>query len=288
MDEKMKQDINEQEQPSPVCPIQLLFKEKPVFPDKEEALRVLRRHFGNVECVDYKEDTALFAAMDYRCDLKDRKNVPVLLTFMAGKGFEDIDSLTLSQMFWSCHDCEKVISECNFTITAIDMIGLPDYKKRAKLIIDYAMALAELFPEADAVYFQRSGKLFHREELLRDDIPEEDRYLYYAVNIRYFNVEGTDDHVVDSIGMGPLYLPDVQYHFRGIDANAVINHAYSLLSYVFGSGETINDEDTIDGIRDGEMSSEVQWKCGFADSLIVPPRPVINVEAGEFYAGSEL
>ncbi|WP_235900832.1 DUF4261 domain-containing protein [Inconstantimicrobium porci] len=33
--------------------------------------------------------------------------------------------------------------------------------------------------------------------------------------------------------MSTLYLPDVQYHFHGVDPNWVVNHAYNLLSYIY-------------------------------------------------------
>ena len=46
------------------------------------------------------------------------------------------------------------------------------------------------------------------------DVPEDIRFIKYAVNVRFFNIDGTNDKVVDSLGMRVLNLPDVQYHFR--------------------------------------------------------------------------
>ncbi len=36
--------------------------------------------------------------------------------------------------------------------------------------------------------------------------------------------------MVDTLGMSVLSLPDLQYHFHGMDPNAVVNHAYNMLS----------------------------------------------------------
>ena len=37
--------------------------------------------------------------------------------------------------------------------------------------------------------------------------------------------------LIDTVGMSTLFLPDVQYHFHGMDPNWVVNHAYNLTSY---------------------------------------------------------
>ena len=50
--------------------------------------------------------------------------------------------------------------------------------------------------------------------------------MYYAVNVRYFSIQGTNDMMVDSVGMSTLFLPDLQYHFHGVDPNHVVFHAY--------------------------------------------------------------
>lgn len=62
--------------------------------------------------------------------------------------------------------------------------------------------------------------------------PGVDRFIRYAVNVRFFNVQGTEDSVVDTLGLSLLYIEDLQYHFRDMDPNWVVNHAYNLASYL--------------------------------------------------------
>ena len=38
--------------------------------------------------------------------------------------------------------------------------------------------------------------------------------------------------LVDTLGMSLLFLPDLQYHFRGLDPNLMVNHAYNTASYL--------------------------------------------------------
>ena len=33
--------------------------------------------------------------------------------------------------------------------------------------------------------------------------------------------------LVDTLGMSLLFLPDIQYHFHGLDPNLMVNHAYN-------------------------------------------------------------
>lgn len=91
---------------------------------------------------------------------------------------------------------------------------------------------------------------------------------------------------MDTLGMGTLFFPDLQYHFHGMDPNWVINHAYNVASYILESNNPINNGETIDGISDGMLSRKIQWKCQYEDALIQPPRTVLDIHMGEHAAGN--
>ena len=113
-----------------------------------------------------------------------------------------------------------------------------------------------------------------------------DRFIRYAVNVRFFTIQGSDDMLVDTLGMNTLFLPDLQYHFRGLDPNWVVNHAYNVASYLLTSGNEIDSGETVDGIKDGYMDRSIQWKCQYEDALIQPKRPVLDINTGEYAAGN--
>ncbi|MBM6911292.1 DUF4261 domain-containing protein, partial [Oscillibacter valericigenes] len=48
----------------------------------------------------------------------------------------------------------------------------------------------------------------------------------------------------------------------------------------------IEDGETVDGVEDGQMSRDVQWKCRYEDALIQPPRAVLDINMGEYAAGN--
>lgn len=48
----------------------------------------------------------------------------------------------------------------------------------------------------------------------------------------------------------------------------------------------MTDGDTIDGIRNGMIVQDIQWKCQYEDALIQPARIVMDVCMGEYAAGN--
>ncbi|MBR6599026.1 MAG: DUF4261 domain-containing protein, partial [Oscillospiraceae bacterium] len=214
-------------------------------------------------------DMACFAAKKYIVEFEDGKIPPQLMIM----GCNEFDSSTVGEIersqMWDCPESQEILEKCKYQVFATDMMaaGL-DYKERADLDMDFMEALIEMFPQCKAIYFQNSGKLFTAESIRNHNIPRESRFIYFAVNVRFFNIQGTDDMLVDSLGMSTLFLPDLQYHFHEMNPDWVVNHAYNVLSYIFDNENPINSEDPIDGVSNGDMSREVQWKCNYENSLI--------------------
>ena len=133
---------------------------------------------------------------------------------------------------------------------------------------------------------------------LSDAPAAENAYLYsldgsqqaISVSIKSF-AEGlsgklqSGDMLIDTVGMSTLFLPDLQYHFHGMDPNWVVNHAYNAASYILEHDNPIQDGETIDGVADGQMSREIQWKCQYEDALIQPPRGVLDIHMGNYASG---
>lgn len=271
--------------------IHLLMDEMCEMPDKERMNEVMNRHLGETECFSYDENGAGFAAKKYTANFENgKKQAPPMLMIMGCVEIKKpiMDEVAESQL-WDCPDGDEIMKSCKYQVIATDMLGAGlDYKDRAEMLVDYIEALVELFPTCRAVVFETSKKMFTREAIINCSVPKKSRFIYYAVNVRFFNIQGTDDSIVDSVGMSTLFLPDVQYHFHGVDPDAVVNHAYNVLTYIFDFDEEnpLKAGDTVDGIADGQMSRDVQWKVQYEESLIQPIREVVDVNMGEFASGS--
>lgn len=81
-------------------------------------------------------------------------------------------------------------------------------------------------------------------------------------------------------------LPDVQYHFHGMNPDDVVIHAYNMLYFILENDNPVGDGDTISGLENGELDSNVQWTLHYEDSLIQPVRPVLDVNMGEYASGT--
>lgn len=79
---------------------------------------------------------------------------------------------------------------------------------------------------ATAFYFQNCGKLLLAEYVRSHQIAGSDRFIRFGVNVRFFNIEGTEDMLIDTVGMNTLFLPDLQYHFHSMDPNPVFQKIY--------------------------------------------------------------
>ena len=250
-----QQNLDDKKGPQPGGPylIQMLFKEPVAMPDKETMTAVMGKHFGSAECFCYDKKMAGFAALDHIAEFQDGK-CPVQLMVMKcdkfkGKGF---DAFLMSQM-WDCQDeRERIFTECRYQVIATDMLAaaLPALE-RANLDADFLDALAELYPTCEAFYFQNCGKLFLAEDVRSHQI----------------------------------FLPDLQYHFHGMDPNWVVNHAYNVASYILEHDNPIQDGETVDGVENGQMSREIQWKCQHENALIQPPRGVVDIHMGGYASG---
>lgn len=280
--------------PGGVFMVQLLMKEPCETPSIERISEVLTRHIGRVnaaEPTDKMEASMkhimVFAAMEHIAHFKNGQG-PVQVSIMPCETFhpEKIDEMKRSQM-WDCiQDRDRILSECRYCVFANDMLGgALEPLERANFLMDYLEALVELFPTCEAVYSLNSGKLILADTVRNREAEGLDRYVRYIVNARFFNISGTCDHVVDTLGLSLLYIEDLQYHFHDMEPNWVVGHAYSMASYILTNHCPIKDGDTIDGVADGHLEQSLQWKCHFEDALIQPGRAVLDIYMNEYAAG---
>lgn len=288
--EKMDANIR----PGGVFMVQLLMKESCEMPSTEQMAKVLTRHIGRVETAEPTEKMdanmkgfSLFAAMEHIAHFSNGEG-PVQVSIMPCETFhpEKIDEMKRSQMWDVLADRDRILSECKYCIFAHDMLGgaLEPYE-RADFLMDYLEALVELFPTCEAIYCLNSGKLILADTVRNQEVKGLDRYIRYIVNARFFNISGTNDHVVDTLGLSLLYIEDLQYHFHDMDPNWVVNHAYNMASYILNNHCPIKNGDTIDGVTDGRLDQDLQWKCHFEDAILPPKRAVLDVYMNEYAAG---
>ena len=252
--------------------------------------REVAKYSQQVDLVaDVDHSLATFAIADFPVEYKkDKKVIPAQVLMADFTPFDpaSVDRMQRSQL-WDCPDGEKLLDSCKYKLMLSDFLaaGL-EYKLRCRMLARWLEIALELFDDCVGVWIPASGKLLTRQQLLNNPYRGDDRFLYFGVNIRFFNIQGTEDMMVDSLGLYAVGLPDVQYHFHGLDPNDVVDHAYRAVGYLFGHDAPVKPGETIGGLKDGQLSAEVHWPCRYEKALLQPEREVMDICPGEYASGN--
>ena len=100
------------------------------------------------------------------------------------------------------------------------------------------------------------------------------------VNVRLFAVSDDEDEMVmDTRGLAPFDLPDLQVHFRDLEPSRLAGLLYAVAGYLLEEGDVIADGNTISGLTPDE-----HWRCEREDALVPPARTVLDIDPGDPYA----
>ena len=100
------------------------------------------------------------------------------------------------------------------------------------------------------------------------------------VNVRLFAVsDDADELVMDTRGLAPFDLPDLQVHFRDLEPGRLAGLLYATAGYLLAEGDVIEDGTTISGLEGDE-----HWTCRREESLVGPSRSVVDIDPGDPYA----
>ena len=260
----------------------LLFEEKPTLPNIELVKQKIKKYYEDIDVVSSDNGIYSIAVNDLKVKYKDYKEVPAQILMPSAMEFDytSISDYYYSQM-WDIKEPKELIKNCNYEIMLSDFLaaGL-DYKDRASLLNNWLYISLQLFDKCIAVYNEQSGKLLLPEQILNNNYPKEFRFLLSGVNIRLFNVQNSNDIIVDTLGMYAIGLPDIQYHFHDLNVNEVISHALNIAAYIFDKGDIIKSGDTIQSIFEN-----VQWKCQYEKSLLKPHREILDINTLEYASG---
>lgn len=237
MSQVFKQDLTDDSvRPGGLFFVELLMPEQCDMSDRDTMVDVFTKHLGPVDCFSYGAESAGFAPQNYKVHYEDNDaDVPPTLMVTNCEKIDKpvLDDFERSQV-WDCPNVDELLDECQYRVFATDMLasGL-EPKERADMLVKYVDALLELYPSCKAVVFGPARKFLSRETIENHPDKAVTRFIYYAVNVRYFSIQGTDDMMVDTLGMSTLFYPDLQYHFHGMNPDEIVNHAYSVLYYIF-------------------------------------------------------
>lgn len=284
---KNKQTLPQQyEQESEVFAMWLLFEEKPKRPDAEVLHKALVDKFGDTEIISSGNELSSFGIKKYTVSSEDGR-IPAQIIMGNVTSFEQnfISEKERTQLR-DVENPEEFLRRCHYKMVISDMMSGLDFKSRTSLLMDWLEIVVSLMPKCIGVWIPTGGKLISADFIRNKQIDDEDRFVCYCVNARFFNVVAGKEMLVDTHGMCALGKPDVQCHFHTLSPDNVVNYLYNIASFICQSDEKIKDNDTIDGFDGDEISEEVRWVCRYEDSMAQPMRPVIDINPGKYSAGN--
>lgn len=278
--------------------IELKYKKKPNF-SRKRLFEKMQRYTGTVDQPDEQKlrdnlvvwepseevetDMLHFFHLNYPVKFADGE-MPAQTSIMPTPNRPASEYETAVQQAWHWSKAGETIEQCRYSVRLIDMMasGLAP-QERLRLITGALRALLETVP-CDAVYFRESDKLLEPGDYLT--AIEAGGLLYGAMNVRFFNVEGTGsarhEMLMDTLGLAALGVPDVQCHYYDLEPNEVAQQLTSLGYYLFDAGDVIKDGETFGPTED------VRWRCEHQYALADPHRVVLDVDPGQpYYAGRQ-
>lgn len=266
--------------------------EKPIqMPSLERFLEALEKKFGKVqplaatpEMPKKAQDILGFLLWDYPVyNEKEEKMLPSQLVLYGADSFDQgLWNEQIIAQFWDCGDNrEKFVCQCQYSIMCSNMMAaLLPITEQYQIIADYADMILELFPDCIGIYWPHSQRLVPREVYQQQhwnlDILH---FLDGGIQVRFFNISGTDEMLFDTLGFTAIGLPDLQCHCRELDPNSVVNFLNNIASYLYQNGDIIEDGNTIEGI------DHDKWVCRREDSMVGPKRMVLDICPGRFAGG---
>lgn len=182
---------------------------------------------------------------------------------------------------WNWPEARDVVGECKFEIQVSDVRAIDlSPVRRLRMIQQVVAAILHAAP-CDAIYWSASRSFVSPPDFLAavDSLEENPWLAPGAIHIRQFRVveyeDGADasqqDALLDSVGLSTLGIPDVQCHFRGIDAQLVVPLVYRAACTLFESGRVAAGE-AVAGIRPGQL-----WGHRGEKALAPPFRTVVDI-----------
>ena len=177
---------------------------------------------------------------------------------------------------WDWADAESAVSRATGSIVVTELMAhlfIPPQRVSAflavlEVLIEHTRPLAVSWPYSQRVtnpeQFDPSG-------------------LDGVINVRFFAISNDEGAMVmDTLGLQVFELPDVQCHYRDFNPSDIASMLFNTAVYLFDSGDVIDDGHTISGPRGDE-----RFVCQHEQSLMDPPRIVLDVDLGEPYAAGK-
>jgi hypothetical protein len=181
----------------------------------------------------------------------------------------ELESALEQTWSWPRDEARARVLRSQTRVVQLDLLSRNQpYQTRLRLIHEVAKAVARV-TEPTVAYWHPAGWMVAPEGLNDDPLDA-------AMNVRLFNVDGrASEHVMDTLGLAALGVPDIQCKFVGLEPARVAGFLRDTGRYVFENGDVIQEGNTIQGLEPSD-----KWACRRTIALVAPARAVVDVDPG--------
>jgi hypothetical protein len=270
---------------APTYNVELLCIDKPNI-HKPVLLRALKKRCPAVEPLDGDEESDLlsFVHLDHMVQLKEGA-IPAQTFIAVADQPTDLSSLESAfQQSWKFPQAREKCKNCIESVLVTDLMSSPlPYRERLALFQAALASTLEIVPCEGIHWVPTQQVIEPRRYLAEIDNPDVPNFFIGALNVRFFNVSGSEgEMLMDTLGLAALGLPDLQCHFRSLEAKEVARVLHNTALYVFENGDVIEPGHTVEGVSRGQ-----KWRCQHEKALIAPDRVVLDLNPGGAHAGGK-
>lgn len=165
------------------------------------------------------------------------------------------------------------------------MCGPLEPAQRLQVIGRTLVAMCEAL-DVVAIHWQTADRLCDPEVLRKDGLAAATDPTRGALNVRMFRLKDgerdTGEIVMDTLGMQPFGLPDVQCHYRDLEPGRVAGYLFDLAGYLLERGPVVDSGHTVRGLEDDQL-----WLCQREQAMVGPEREVVDVQPHLPHAGGQ-
>lgn len=196
----------------------------------------------------------------------------------------DHESLAPSlQQSWWWRDASKTVRRCRYALTVTEKPNDLPHRERFSKFQQQLSSVVEVLDPA-ALHWIPTQQLIHPASFLEALAEVGFEYpALGALNVRLFAIEGGEDMLMDTLGLGALGLWDLQCHFHGLPPDRVATWMLETArGYFLGESRAIHDGGTIAGPNGG-----ARWRLHAEEALMAPERVLLDVDPGRPYAAGD-
>jgi hypothetical protein len=232
-----------------------------------------------------EDEPILIAHENHVFEFKDGQKVHALTAIARGNPVDPARFTAALHQTFDWPEARQVVARASHQLVVAEMMArVFEPSARVKMFYNVLLQLVEIAPPL-AIHCHHSERILNPAKVIEasgssNDIERMSPFL----NVRLFRISNGQDGelLMDTRGLAALGLPDLQIHFRNLEAGRVAGLLYNSALYIYSNGDCIKDGHTIQG-----LGPDQKWRCRHEAAILAPKRIVIDLDPGDPFAAGE-